>query len=77
MSDALFDDSPALGPAFTASFDSDDACCGQGIEEGEEIRADGEGGWIHVECSVKSSRQAVKTCPQCFLTYSASGECGC
>lgn len=43
----LFDESEKFGPVFTATYDGEDACCGNGIEEGESIRADGEGGWIH------------------------------
>jgi hypothetical protein len=27
----------------------DDACCGEGIVPGEDIRADGFGGWIHAD----------------------------
>lgn len=49
----LFDDAeeaPAVGPAFTASFDGEDSCCGAGITAGETIRADGSGGWIHDDC---------------------------
>jgi hypothetical protein len=39
------------GPWFTAGFDSDDdSCCGEGIYEGDVIRADGEGGWEHQDC---------------------------
>jgi hypothetical protein len=51
----LFDDvtdGPAFGPTFTATYQSDDECCGDGIEEGQSVRADGQGGWIHAsaEC---------------------------
>lgn len=50
-SDDLFDavEEPiAFGPVVTAQYDSDDdACCGEGIGIGDEIRADGQGGWIH------------------------------
>lgn len=48
----LFDDAqdaPRLGPVFTATYDCDDACCGEGIYEGEQIRADGSGGWTHAD----------------------------
>lgn len=48
----LFDDAqdaPRLGPVFTATFDSEDACCGMGIEIGDDVRADGHGGWIHAD----------------------------
>lgn len=45
----LFDveETPRFGPVFMAQFGSDDACCGEGIVPGEDIRSDGEGGWIH------------------------------
>ncbi len=43
-------DTPRLGPVFTASFPGEPACCEQGIDVGDRIRADGEGGWIHEEC---------------------------
>jgi len=48
----LFDDATKnsrFGPVFTAVFESDDACCGEGIEPGEDIRAGGHGGWIHAD----------------------------
>lgn len=47
----FFDDTPSgnikLGPVLMAQFESEDSCCGDGIMPGEDIRADGEGGWIH------------------------------
>lgn len=48
----LFDDAedfPAFGPVFTAEHESEDACCGEGVVPGEDIRADGRGGWIHAD----------------------------
>lgn len=48
--DDLFDDpGPAFGPIFCATFESEDGCCGEGIVAGEDIRADGSGGWIHAD----------------------------
>lgn len=41
---------PRLGSVFTAGYDSECAACEAGIFEGEEIRADGEGGYIHYGC---------------------------
>ncbi|GIF14805.1 hypothetical protein [Actinoplanes teichomyceticus] len=38
------------GPVITARFPGSDACCGEGIEAGDRIRADGHGGWIHEGC---------------------------
>lgn len=48
----LFDNAePAsrFGPTFMAEFESEDSCCGEGIVPGEDIRADGHGGWIHAD----------------------------
>lgn len=61
MTDQLFaqpSDGPDLGPIFTATYESDDACCGEGIVEGEDIRSDGQGGWIHADdiCEKLASR---------------------
>lgn len=40
------DDGPGFGPVFAAGYDSDDACCGDGIEAGQQIRGI-DGGFIH------------------------------
>jgi hypothetical protein len=49
------DTGPQLGPEFYATYDSDcdaDDCAEGGrIQEGDLIRADGEGGFIHSECA--------------------------
>jgi hypothetical protein len=50
--DALFEDAQesfTFGPVFMAQYACDDDCCGEGIEPGEDIRADGQGGWIHAD----------------------------
>lgn len=39
-----------FGPVIVARWNSDDACCGEGIEEGDRIRSDGDGGWTHEGC---------------------------
>lgn len=39
-----------FGPWFTAQFDSECDDCGEDIEEGDQIRADGEGGYLCEEC---------------------------
>lgn len=52
VTDFLFDNAaPAskFGPVFMAEFESEDSCCGEGIVPGEDIRADGHGGWIHAD----------------------------
>lgn len=38
-------DEDRTGPWFIASYESVLSCCGNECEEGDEIRADGEGGW--------------------------------
>lgn len=49
----LFDntdeDAPKFGPILTAQMHGPDACCDEGIVPGEDIRADGRGGWIHAD----------------------------
>lgn len=48
--DDLFDNASSgrgFGSIFMAEYESEDACCGEGIVAGEDIRADGRGGWIH------------------------------
>ena len=47
VDDADDDDGPRFGPVFIAQYAGDDDCCGGGIGLGDEIRADGQGGWIH------------------------------
>lgn len=41
---------PEMGPWITARYDSGCAGCGAVIEHGEEIRADGAGGWVGECC---------------------------
>jgi len=58
--DDLFDDAEdtsPFGPIFTATFESEDACCGEGIVPGEDIRADGFGGWIHADTTCERLAQ--------------------
>src|SRR6185312_8126575 len=57
--DDLFDDASdsKLGPIFCAEFESDDSCCGEGIVPGEDIRADGRGGWIHADTTCERLNQ--------------------
>jgi hypothetical protein len=38
------------GPWFTASYGGHCASCGDGFDEGDTIRADGEGGWECANC---------------------------
>jgi hypothetical protein len=41
---------PRYGPWFTAAFDGGCDGCGEQIEEGDQIRSDGEGGWLCLDC---------------------------
>lgn len=41
---------PRFGPWISARFDSECDGCGDQIEEGDQIRSNGEGGWICLEC---------------------------
>lgn len=43
------DDSEIARPTINAKYDGY-CSAGDDISEGEPIRADGEGGWIHIEC---------------------------
>lgn len=48
----LFDDATEpiglkLGPVIEATYNGTCNACGWEIETGQDIRADGEGGWIH------------------------------
>lgn len=55
---SIYDDE--YGPEVVASFGStcDSYACTRGgdIFEGDVIRADGEGGWVHSECAAEDSR---------------------
>lgn len=87
MSDALFATSGeiggAMGPIFTAEYESEDSCCGEGIQPGEDARSDGSGGWIHADDGCERivagrprrnrSMPAQEPCPRCFLVH--NGEC--
>jgi hypothetical protein len=39
------------GPEVTAGYDGECSGCWEPIYEGDPIRADGGGGWIHSECA--------------------------
>jgi hypothetical protein len=70
-----------LGPIFTATYESDSSCCGEPIQPGEDIRADGSGGWIHaddvcertIRVPVPDARASGRLCPLCFCFH--AGEC--
>lgn len=84
MDEDLFDDADSFGPIFTATHESEDACCGDGIVAGERIRADGSGGWIHADnhrglCGRDKAGDhggVVATCPLCWLQH-APGQKEC
>lgn len=83
MDEDLFDDADSLGPIFTATFESEDACCGDGIVPGEKIRADGAGGWIHAVAGCEGLAPerpgaviVTVACTSCFLVH-APGQKEC
>ena len=54
MTDSEFYDEPSpipmtMGPVFVASYESDCPSCDEPIVPGEDIRADGHGGYIHAD----------------------------
>lgn len=61
------DRSAAFGPWFTATYGGDCDGCGGEIVPGDEIRADGHGGWLCSECGAdpdpeytEASRQFIR-----------------
>jgi hypothetical protein len=52
-----------LGPWFAAQFDSECDGCGSDITAGDQIRADGEGGWLCGICGHENEEPAVQFCP--------------
>lgn len=81
----LSTDPRGFGPIFTASFESESACCGESIVPGEDIRADGHGGWIHADDQCEKMVAPIQdslaravgkerlTCEKCFLIHGAEG----
>lgn len=65
MSDDDFFDSATtktdrdLGPVFTASYDSECSEQGDWINEGDDIRADGYGGFAHATCTRQNARPVI------------------
>jgi hypothetical protein len=51
--DDFYDEAPVvtagLGPIFTATYETECESCEEGIQPGEDARADGHGGWIHAD----------------------------
>lgn len=45
----LFEEETEFGPVFRAGFESECNGCDEGIVPGEDVRADGSGGWIHAD----------------------------
>jgi hypothetical protein len=39
----------SFGPIFTATYETECESCDEGIQPGEDARADGHGGWIHAD----------------------------
>lgn len=62
--------SPQPGPVFSAGFDSEGSC-GHDIQEGDEIRADGEGGYLCGDCAEDGPEPSATTVP--YPGYEPSG----
>jgi hypothetical protein len=87
--DSAFYDEPSpipmsMGPVFMASYESDCPSCDEPILPGEDIRADGRGGYIHADtmCEKVSREGGLSSprkilgpgaCPRCFCHH--AGEC--
>jgi hypothetical protein len=73
---------PTMGPVFMAEYESEDACCGDGIVPGEDIRGY-RGGWIHADDQCEKLARTVpgetgdgrevRLCPRCTAIH--AGEC--
>ena len=46
----IFSQPSSYGPWFTASYDSDCSECGCLVSEDDQIRSDGDGGWLCEDC---------------------------
>ena len=67
---------------FTARFGGKCSACGEAIHPGDVIRypdAHDGTGFEHVDCAAIISPEPMTgdVCPECWLTRSLSGECGC
>lgn len=65
-------DEPMLGPVIVAEFDSEDSCCGMGIQAGDDIQSDGMGGWIHVGCSSAEAGRRPRYCGTCLTVHAGA-----
>lgn len=77
------DHSRLFGPVFEATYEGDCASCPDPILEGEDIRADGRGGWIHaddmcerVAIAVSNTSPQPTPCDVCW-TYHGPGQQEC
>lgn len=64
-------------PIVTAGFESEWTECLGWINEGDEIQADGHGGWKHAECLPLLLVNTGNSCPSCFTKLAANGACNC
>ena len=63
-------------PTFTARYRSYCVTCDGWIEEGDEVRWQGDD-VVHVDCLKSRPVPFVAPCPACFTVPAVNGSCGC
>lgn len=73
-----------LGPVFMAEYDGTCSGCDDPIVPGEDIRSDGEGGWVHADDQCEHAvtggphrNRPALPCVRCFQVPAVNGACGC
>lgn len=74
-----------MGPVFTADYQGTCSGCDEPVIPGEDIRADGQGGYVHADDQCERvvtgtphrDRPAAIPCSRCFQFPAANGTCGC
>jgi hypothetical protein len=73
---------PEFGPIFTAAYDSEDGCCGDGLEAGQKIRGYA-GTFIHagLGCELLATGRSTlgqrgALCSSCWMVH-GNGQKGC
>lgn len=74
-----------LGAVFTAEYEGSCSGCEDPVVPGEDVRADGQGGYVHADDQCERavagapvrSRPAEISCSRCFQLRASNGSCGC